>query len=116
MTPAIWSALGVIGAAFVAGLFGWVTQRQVRALGSRAEDRSDFAELREAWREENKGLRERLQSLEQAQADDRRAQADDRHIIATALRYISQITHQMRAGGLEPPPLPAELADRMREY
>ncbi|MGI5201616.1 hypothetical protein ACQEU6_08550 [Spirillospora sp. CA-108201] len=116
MSPAVWSALGVIGAALVAGLFGWVTQRQVKGVASRAEDRNDFSELREAWREENKGLRERLRSLEQAQEDDRRAQADDRQIIATALRYIAQITHQMRQGGLEPPPLPAELADRMREY
>jgi hypothetical protein len=104
----LWSFLGVIGSALVIAGGGWFVQRQVKALGLRKENRDDFVTITERQDKEIDRLGVRLDAAEKSVHEERR-------MLTTALRFIEQITRQMRAGGLEPPPLPVELADRMWE-
>ncbi|MDN3356093.1 hypothetical protein [Actinomadura sp. DC4] len=108
MNAAVWSLLGTGASAGIAGAISFYAQRGAKALGTRKENREDFTAITERQDKEIARLNERVTNGEKREHDERR-------IVTVALRFIEGLTRQLRDNGLEPPPLPTELADRMWE-
>lgn len=104
----------VLSALFAAGGVAY-TQRVTKSLGTREQNRSDFESITAVLRAEIDRLNGQVgvQSEQIQLAKDRAS--DHEHALRVALRYVQQLLIQLRHSGIEPPPLPPELAERTWE-